>query len=187
MRSGSEAAGPSCAPNRPGCIDVGAQRAKVRPRPHPKQGEASQRHRKKPDKTGKRDNEVLRPPGGRGIMLFPKRAEGAHGTEESGLVFGTPITGAHGGRALVRLAQLQERTTGTWRRAAACRGIDPAVFYADDDDPESLAAARKICAGCPVREACVEHAIAVREPDGVWGGLTARERRREQRRRQKTA
>lgn len=61
------------------------------------------------------------------------------------------------------------------------------MFYAEDDDVESMAAARTICSGCPVREACLEHALAVREPQGMWGGLTARERRREQRRRQRTA
>ena len=40
---------------------------------------------------------------------------------------------------------------------------------------------------CPVREACLEHAIAVREKHGVWGGLTARERRRLIRRRRRSA
>lgn len=42
--------------------------------------------------------------------------------------------------------------------------------------------ARAICAGCPVREACLAAGIA--EDHGIWGGLTPRERRvlrREQR------
>lgn len=107
-------------------------------------------------------------------------------------VFGTPIMGAHGGNSLARLARIKDQTTGTWRRAAACRGVDPAVFYVvdpetDEIDVEAEAAAKAICAGCPVREACLEHAIAVREPHGVWGGVTARERRREVRRRKRTA
>jgi WhiB family redox-sensing transcriptional regulator len=29
-----------------------------------------------------------------------------------------------------------------------------------------------------VRETCLEHALTVREKDGVWGGCTERERRR---------
>ncbi len=40
---------------------------------------------------------------------------------------------------------------------------------------------------CPVREACLEYALTTREKDGVWGGYTARERRRIIRRRRKTA
>ena len=30
---------------------------------------------------------------------------------------------------------------------------------------------------CPVLQQCRSHALAVREPYGVWGGLTERERR----------
>jgi WhiB family redox-sensing transcriptional regulator len=73
----------------------------------------------------------------------------------------------------------------TWRQRAACRGLDPEIFYpATEDDAE---AAKAICALCPVREACLEHALARRERDGVWGGLTERERRRILRQRRRTA
>ena len=47
--------------------------------------------------------------------------------------------------------------------------------------------AKAICATCPVAEACLEYAIATRQGDGVWGGLTAVERHRLIRRRQKMA
>ena len=64
----------------------------------------------------------------------------------------------------------------TWRQLAACRGLDPLTFYpATDDEAES---AKVVCAQCPVREACLEHALTVREKDGVWGGCNERERRR---------
>jgi WhiB family transcriptional regulator, redox-sensing transcriptional regulator len=33
-----------------------------------------------------------------------------------------------------------------------------------------------VCAGCPVRAACLEHALRTRERFGVWGGLTEEER-----------
>ncbi|MGH9182500.1 MAG: WhiB family transcriptional regulator [Acidimicrobiales bacterium] len=73
----------------------------------------------------------------------------------------------------------------SWREHSACRGIDPAVFYpATDDDAE---AAKAICGQCPVRQACLEHALATREADGVWGGATERERRRIIRQRRRTA
>lgn len=73
----------------------------------------------------------------------------------------------------------------SWRQLARCRGVDPEIFYpiAEDDADE----AKAICALCPVREACLEHALAYREKDGIWGGLTARERRRVLRRRRKSA
>jgi WhiB family redox-sensing transcriptional regulator len=38
-----------------------------------------------------------------------------------------------------------------------------------------------------VRLSCLEHALAVRERDGVWGGLTEKERRRIIRQRRRTA
>jgi len=73
----------------------------------------------------------------------------------------------------------------SWRKRAACQGVDPEVFYPGSD--EEAGAAKAICATCPVREACLEHALAAREREGVWGGATERERRRIQRQRRKSA
>lgn len=73
----------------------------------------------------------------------------------------------------------------TWRDLARCRGIDPLVFHpVNEDDADE---AKAICELCPVQDACLEYAIAAREKDGVWGGLTARERRRVIRRRRRSA
>lgn len=73
----------------------------------------------------------------------------------------------------------------SWRRHAACRGADPDIFYpASDEEAEE---AKAICATCPVRQACLEYALANRERDGVWGGATERERRRLIRQRRKSA
>ena len=38
------------------------------------------------------------------------------------------------------------------------------------------ASAKEVCMRCPVRAECATHALAVREPYGVWGGLTEDER-----------
>ena len=73
----------------------------------------------------------------------------------------------------------------SWRQNAACRGIDPAIFYPPSE--EEAEEAKAICAACPVRQACLEYALAARERDGVWGGATERERRRLVRQRRKTA
>lgn len=73
----------------------------------------------------------------------------------------------------------------TWKSLARCRGVDPELFHPHPD--EDGAEAKAICASCPVRESCLEHALTRREKLGVWGGLTERERRRELRRRRRTA
>ena len=76
-------------------------------------------------------------------------------------------------------------TAASWRKRAACQGVDPEVFYPASD--EEAGAAKAICASCPVREACLEHALSAREREGIWGGATERERRRILRQRRKTA
>ncbi len=72
-----------------------------------------------------------------------------------------------------------------WQAFARCKGVPAEVFYPLTD--EEAEEPKAICAKCPVREACLEYAIAAREKDGVWGGLTDRERRRLIRRRRRSA
>lgn len=70
-----------------------------------------------------------------------------------------------------------------WVDDAACRGLDPTIFYpASEDD---AGPAKAVCAQCPVAESCLEHAIVHRERNGVWGGATERERVRIVRRRRR--
>lgn len=73
----------------------------------------------------------------------------------------------------------------SWRQRGACRGLDPDIFYPPTDDEAD--AAKAVCAECPVREPCLEFALSTREAEGIWGGTTARERRRILRQRRKTA
>lgn len=75
--------------------------------------------------------------------------------------------------------------TQSWRSQALCKGLDPEVFYPLNEDETDEAKA--ICAGCPVRILCLEHALATREKEGIWGGCTERERRRIIRQRRRTA
>lgn len=72
-----------------------------------------------------------------------------------------------------------------WRMLGACRGLDPTIFYPDDDDEADVA--KQVCEQCGVRVACLEYALASREKVGVWGGHTERERRRIIRQRRRTA
>ena len=39
------------------------------------------------------------------------------------------------------------------------------------------AVAKRICAVCQVRQACLDYALETREGHGVWGGLNETERR----------
>jgi len=57
-----------------------------------------------------------------------------------------------------------------------CAQTDPEVFFPEKGG--SVREAKAVCAGCPVRAQCLEHALAHDERFGVWGGLSERERRR---------
>ncbi|RPI22605.1 MAG: WhiB family transcriptional regulator [Actinobacteria bacterium] len=78
--------------------------------------------------------------------------------------------------------QLLHEPTAGWRTSAACAGSDSDVFFPAPEDADGIAAAKEICASCPVREACLEYALSTNQGDGVWGGLDAQERRRLRRR-----
>ena len=63
----------------------------------------------------------------------------------------------------------------SWHDLAACGETSTELFY-----PPSGAGsgpAKAVCARCPVRAACLDHALVVGERHGVWDGLTEDERR----------
>ena len=66
-----------------------------------------------------------------------------------------------------------------FRHRAACRGVDPEVFFpiaeAGPVLAAQVAAAKAVCAGCPVRAECLAWALA-ELPYGIAGGLTEQER-----------
>lgn len=62
-----------------------------------------------------------------------------------------------------------------WATFAACLETPGMTFF-----PQTKAEARAaiaICEVCPVREDCLDHALATNERFGVWGGTTEKERR----------
>ncbi len=63
-----------------------------------------------------------------------------------------------------------------WASFAACRGVDPNLFFPTEEQDAS--AALRICQGCPVQQECLEWALESRVRYGVWGGTTERDRRR---------
>ncbi|MDI9894532.1 WhiB family transcriptional regulator [Rhodococcus sp. IEGM 1381] len=69
-----------------------------------------------------------------------------------------------------------------WQLSARCRDMPSGCFFA----PQGLRGptlgflereAKSICALCPVTRQCLSYAIDHGEPHGVWGGMTAKERR----------
>ena len=70
-----------------------------------------------------------------------------------------------------------------WRTLAACRGLDPDLFFPERGDSFTARNAQAVCATCPVAEQCLEFAIEVGETEGIWGGLSGRQMRQERRRR----
>lgn len=67
-------------------------------------------------------------------------------------------------------------STGWWIEHGLCRGVDPALFFPEFGDTGDEAKA--VCAECPVKIECLQHAIATGEEHGVWGGTSERQRRR---------
>ncbi|ARQ72225.1 WhiB family transcriptional regulator [Streptomyces marincola] len=80
-------------------------------------------------------------------------------------------------------AQRRSRdVAGPWHSEAACRRDEAGLFFAPSQEPTAARlsreqAAKSVCARCPVLLECREHALLQPEPYGVWGGLTAAERR----------
>jgi WhiB family redox-sensing transcriptional regulator len=62
-----------------------------------------------------------------------------------------------------------------WMEHAACAGMDFEVFFPERG--QSVIPAQAVCAGCAVRSACLEYALAINERHGIWGGTSERERR----------
>ena len=62
----------------------------------------------------------------------------------------------------------------SWFDNAACRGMDPEIFFPASGDAEGLRFALSICEACPVKQECLE--INITEKLGVWGGTTGKSR-----------
>jgi len=72
-----------------------------------------------------------------------------------------------------------------WRSKGACQGLDAEIFYPENEDHAEFALS--VCGQCAVRIACLDYALDTREQQGVWGGATARDRRKMLRQRRQSA
>jgi WhiB family redox-sensing transcriptional regulator len=70
-----------------------------------------------------------------------------------------------------------------WQARAACRGPNTVIFFPPshferkEEREAREARAKSICRACPVRRDCLDYAMRIREPHGIWGGLNEAERR----------
>lgn len=82
------------------------------------------------------------------------------------------------------ISEIQTKTVNqTWQIKSACRGPEAVLFFPPttserrDDRDLRERRAKAICGGCGVKAECLEYALEIREPFGIWGGLNEIERR----------
>ncbi|MDH3518367.1 MAG: WhiB family transcriptional regulator [Acidimicrobiia bacterium] len=70
-----------------------------------------------------------------------------------------------------------------WQLSALCRGnhahlfFPPNTFERKDDRERREQRAKAICDICPSQDPCSDYALNIREPFGIWGGLTESDRK----------
>ena len=87
------------------------------------------------------------------------------------------IKGCEGGLRFV------EQTLDTWQIKASCRGPHAEMFFPPahaerkEEKLQREDMAKSICRSCSVRAECLDYAIRIQEPHGIWGGLNEMERK----------
>jgi WhiB family transcriptional regulator, redox-sensing transcriptional regulator len=77
-----------------------------------------------------------------------------------------------------------------WRHRAACRDVDPELFFPIGNTGPALLQieeAKQVCRRCAVADACLRWALESGQDSGVWGGMSEDERRALKRRRSRAA
>jgi len=89
-----------------------------------------------------------------------------------------PTSTAGVARGLIDLFLIDEGDT-SWMRRGACRRpeVPTYLFFPGRGDTKTIAAAKAVCATCPVQADCLAYALRLDQP-GIWGNTTARERDR---------
>ena len=80
-------------------------------------------------------------------------------------------------------------SAANWRSAGACLSADPDLFFpisSAGPGERQIARAKMICAGCQVRQECLEFALAHDQVYGIWG-TTPEDRQRDRRRKRRAA
>lgn len=94
---------------------------------------------------------------------------------------GVERLGPAGARLLLAKLLFDGAGVPDWHTAAACRDVDPELFFPDEDDCGDQVAAKAVCGSCPVQAACLDNIMFWERPGarfGIVGGLAPRERHR---------
>ena len=76
----------------------------------------------------------------------------------------------------VHTADINTDDPNAWKIDALCSTTDPDSFFPEKGG--STREVKKVCDHCPVVDDCLEYALAAEERYGIWGGKSARERRK---------
>ena len=71
---------------------------------------------------------------------------------------------------------VEARNEREWRDQAACKGMNPTVFFPERNNPNAVKQAKTVCATCPVSTQCGE--AGQTEQTGIWGGVSGFKRQR---------
>ena len=70
--------------------------------------------------------------------------------------------------------ELDRMPLPSWMADGLCLDYHPDLWFSDNRN--AIDRAKEICAGCPVRDLCLQWALDTRERHGVFGGQTFGER-----------
>ena len=84
-----------------------------------------------------------------------------------------------------RVPVTSQSADADWRLRGACRDHNPDLFFPSEDAEDAQAelarvqeaTAKAVCRSCPVAGVCLSTALTRRWPFGVWGGLSAEDRK----------
>ncbi len=79
-------------------------------------------------------------------------------------------------RVRTNVAVIEHDLATDWRDSAECVRVADAIDFFPAPGASAVEA-KTVCAGCSVRDQCLEYALRWEHLCGVWGGLTERERR----------
>lgn len=69
-----------------------------------------------------------------------------------------------------------------WQDRANCRDTDPEAFFPLQGEGVN-GTVRAICDACPVKQTCLDYALERPQLQGIWGGTSEEERKKEVRKR----
>lgn len=82
------------------------------------------------------------------------------------------------------MTKVRPKVLGEWRDNAACIGRKTEMFYPEKSQAQACRA-KCVCSMCPVKDKCLDEAIANGERFGIWGGKDTQERKKIARERRK--